>query len=284
MRGPGDKDVSPLPHASVSPYRLRRIEAKPRDATALVGEAPAPYDFSWCDRDRNRLENSAVDNATANHCRTTSMSETPISYARITGITAAPGAMDNVFAVYRGRSSAHVAATPGLLSMFGLVNRQSNHVIGVTVWNSSADRDRHIVQRVGTDADLSSYAPFMQGRFTHDAYDVTHDTLPPADPSHPFAAAVACVTIEDLLPPGWDVGMAELRALVAEHSSATEGSGAILLEHRGMGRAIVIEVAPTTVGLDASLDRMQEHHRTARRKGYLRDRTEHEVYELIARY
>lgn len=230
------------------------------------------------------LKNCEIVIFEANRCWCERMSVTPFYYARVTGISAAPGAIDNVIAVYRDRSPSHVAVTPGLVSRFGLANRLSGRVFGVTVWKSVSDRDRHIVQRVGTDVDLSSYAPYMQGRFSHDAYDVTHYTLPPADPSQPFAPAAARITIEDFLRDGWDVGIAALRAIVMRLSEGTVASGTILFENRGMGRTLLIEVAPTSGELDASAGMLQEHDPAARRSGYLRTRSEHQVYEVMARY
>lgn len=209
---------------------------------------------------------------------------TSIAYARITGITAMPDAVDAVIAVYRERSPSQVAVTPGLVRMFGRVNRPSRRVVGVTVWTSVAARDRNIVQRIGTNVDLSSYAPFMDGSFTHDAYDVTYDSLPTADPAQPFAPAVVRVTTEDLLPDGWDEGIATLRTLVLRLSGRREASGTILFENRRLGRAVVIQVASTSRELDTSLAPMREHDGAARRSGYLRRWSGSQVYEVIARY
>jgi hypothetical protein len=133
--------------------------------------------------------------------------------------------------------------------------------------------------------DLADYAGLLTGTYTRDPYDVPVLALPPADPDRPFVPAVARVITEDIRPDRWDEGIAALHALATSgRADHADGSGTVVFENRGMGRAVLLELARSRRKLDLRAARMDEHDAVARERGYLAKRVEREVYEVVARY
>jgi hypothetical protein len=193
-------------------------------------------------------------------------------YAYIITVTCRPEALDEVVRRYQERTVPLTAAAPGLVTLLALVRRATGRAIVIRLWQTPADRARSDTPSTAILEDFTAYAPFLTGPYTRDPYDVHASALPPADPSAPFARMMARVSVVELDQDVWDGEIAPWRD-VAGRASADPSTltGSVLLENRGIGRAVLVELAPSTREFETRWDLAS------------RTRVLPELYEVIAR-
>jgi hypothetical protein len=170
-----------------------------------------------------------------------------VRYAYVITVTCHPEALDEVVRRYQERTVPLSAAAPGLVTLLALVRRATGRALVIRVWETAVDRARSDAPSAAILEDFTAYAPYLSGAYTRDPYDVIASTLPAADRTQPFARRMARVSVVEIDADVWDVEIAPWRDFARRASAdSSTPTGSLLLEHRGLGRAMLVELAPGT--------------------------------------